>query len=74
MNAPIIELVRERTAQLRDKGYKTTQAKVKEGLAQAYGYRCYNAMFFDRDGRIPTAPFIEGTFWRVVGYPEGQLS
>lgn len=74
MNAPIIELVRERTAQLRGKGYKTTQAKVKEGLAQAYGYRCYDALFYDRDGRIPTSEFIEPIFWRVIGYKDGSLS
>lgn len=69
----LIELVRTRTAQLRKKGYKTTQAKVKEAIAQAYGYRCYNAMFYDRDGRVPTTEFIEPTFWRVLGYPEGNV-
>ena len=69
----LIGVVRKRTSQLRDRGYKVTQAKVKEALAQAYGYRCYNAMYYDCNGLVPSKGFIEATFWRVVGYPDGVL-
>lgn len=71
-NTTLIDLIRARTSDLRKRGYKTTQAKVKEAIAQAYGYRCYNSMYYDRGGRVPTTAFIEATFWRVVGYPEGN--
>lgn len=67
----VIELVRKRTADLRNKGHKVTQAKVKEALAQAYGYRCYNAMYYDRNGMVPSSRFIKETFYRVLGL-EGE--
>lgn len=67
-------MIKRITAACRKAGYTTKVKIVKEAVAQAYGYHNYSGMVYHTNGGKPNTSYIEPTFWRVLGYPNGSFT